>query len=167
MTADPRLTISYILSHPPAPSQAIRDIIEKLRQRATELGLRQVTDLVCLTTEQDILDSRYASQPIRPYAVVFFAAAFSDSDPTEFGLCSLPVKIEIGTATIPYGIEEWTWSASVRTRDVKTLSELFDFAAALGLWASMTVAGITIACHRDASGVVQYEQEWAELPDEF
>jgi hypothetical protein len=159
MTADPRIAVSYILSHPPASPEAIREIIEKLRQRAIELGLRQVGDLVVLTTEEDILASRYGSQPIRPFAVVYFSAALFDSDLAEFGLCSEPVEIEIGGTTIPYGVEEWTWSGSIRTRDVKTLSELFDFAASVGLWASLTFAGMTISCHRDANGKVQYEQE--------
>ena len=167
MTADPRFSVTYLLTHPPAPCEAIKDIIEKLRQRASELGLRHVTDLVCLTTEQDILDSRYGNQPIRPEAVVYFSGALFDSDPAEFGLCSLPVEIEMGGATVPYGTEEWTWSgAGVRTRDVKTLTELFDFAAALGLWASMTFAGMTVSCFRGANGAVEYEQEWLQTPED-
>jgi hypothetical protein len=168
MTADPRIAVSYILSHPPASPEAIREIIEKLRQRAIELGLRQVGDLVALTTEQDIRASRYGSQPIPPDAVVYFSAALFDSDLAEFGLCSEPVEIEIAGTTIPYGLDEWTWSGSIRTRDVKTLSELFDFAAAsLGLWASMTFAGMTISCFRGADGTVEYDQEWIEHPEGF
>lgn len=162
MNSDPRLTISYLLSHPPVSPDTIKELIEKLRQRALELGFRQVSELVCLTTDQEILDSRYGSQPIRPEAVIYFVAALFDSDPAEFGLCSLPVEIEIGGARIPYGVPDWTWCAVVRTRDMKTLSELFDFAASIGLWASLTFAGTTISCFRDASGMVQYEQEWLE-----
>lgn len=167
MTNDPRINVSYLLSHPPAFPEAIKEIIEKLRQRAIELGFRQISDLVCLTTDEDILDSRYGNQPIRPHAVVYFAAALFDSEAVEFGLCSQPVEIEVGGTTIPYGIKEWTWSAVVRTRDVKTLSELFDFAASLGLWASLTFAGMTISCFRGANGAVEYEQEWLQIPEDF
>jgi hypothetical protein len=167
MTADPRLNVTYRLAHPPASPEAVKAVIEKLRQRAIELGLRQVSDLVFLTTDEDILDSRYGSQPIRPNAVVYFGGALFDSDFAEFGLCSLPVEIEIGTAKIPFGVSEWTWSAGVGTRDMKTLSELFDFAAGLGLWASMTFAGMTISCFRGANGTVEYDQEWLQTPDDF
>ena len=168
MTADPQLTVSYLLSHPPTDLGAVTDVIERIRQKAIELGFRHVSDLVCLTTEEDILDSRYGNQPIRPQAVVYFGGALFDSDPAEFGLCSLPVEIEIGGATVPYAVADWTWSASgLRTRDVKTLSELFDFAAGLGLWTSMTFAGMTVSCFRGATGAVEYEQELIELPDDF
>jgi hypothetical protein len=166
MTADPRITVSYILSHPPASPVVIREIIEKLRQRAIELGLRHISDLVYLMTEEDILTSRYGNRATWPEAVVYFSGALFDSEPAEFGLCKLPVHIEVGEAKIPYGVADWTWNAVVCTRDMKTLSELFDFAAGLGLWASMTFAGMTISCSRDANGVVQYEQEWIELPDD-
>jgi len=167
MTADPRITVSYRFSHPPASPEAIKAIIEKLRQRAIELGLRQVSELVALLTEQDILASRYGSQPIQPFAVVYFGAALFDSDLAEFGLCKLPVEIEVGGATIPFGVDEWTWGGTIRTRDVKTLSELFDFAAGLGLWASMTFAGMTISCFRGANGTVEYDQEWLQTPEDF
>jgi hypothetical protein len=167
MTADPRLNVTYRLSHPPASPDAIREIVEKWRQRAIDLGLRQVSDIVSLTSEEDILDSRYGSEPIPPDAVVYFGAALFDSDLAEFGLCSLPIEIEIGTATIPFGVSEWTWSARVRTRDLKTLSEFLDFDAGLGLWASMTFGGMTVSCFRGADGAVEYEQEWLQSPEDF
>lgn len=167
MTTDPRLNVTYLFSHPPAPPGTVKELIEKLRQRAIELGFRQVSDLVCLTTEEDILDSRYGGQPIPPTAVIYFSGALFDSDLAEFGLCSLPVVIEVAGTTIPYGVADWTFGAGVRTRDMKTLSELFDFAAGLGLWASMTFAGMTISCFRGAKGTVEYEQEWIQIPDDF
>ncbi len=167
MTADPRLSVTYRLAHPSASPEAINAIIEKLRQRAIELGLRRVGDIVCLTTEEDILDSRYGGQPIPPTAVVYFGAALFDSDLAEFGLCKWPAEIEVGGATIPFGVSEWTWSGSIRTRDVKTLSDLFDFAASLGLWASITFAGMTISCFRGANGTVEYDQEWLQTPEDF
>jgi hypothetical protein len=167
MTNDPRLTVSIMLSHPPTDLRAVREVIEKLRHKAVEIGFRQVSELVCLATDEEMLDSRYGSQPIRPHAVVYFSAALFDSDLADFGLCSQPVEIEIGGAKIPFGVSEWTWSAGVRTRDVKTLSELFDFAAGLGLWASLTFAGMTISCFRGANGAVEYEQEWLQMPEDF
>src|SRR5262249_8959932 len=105
--------------------------------------------------------------PIPPFAVVYFGAALFDSDLAEFGLCSEPVEIEIGGTTIPYGVDEWTWSGSIRTRDLKTLSGVFDFAAGLGLWASMTFGGMTVSCFRGAGGAVEYEQEWLQSPEDF
>ena len=167
MNSDPRLTISYLLSHPPAPPQAIRDIIEKLRQRAIDLGFLQVSDLVCLTTEEDILASDYGNRAIRPEAVVYFSGALFDSESAEIGLCKMPVEIEVGGAKIPYGVADWTWNAVVRTRDLRTLSDLFSFAAENGLWTSMTFGGTTFLCYRDASGAVKHEQEWVELPDDL
>lgn len=167
MTADPRITISYILSHPPASPEGVKEIVEKLRQRAVALGFRRMSDLVCLTTEEDILDSRYGSQPIRPHAVVFFGGALFDSDLAEFGLCKWPVEIEVGGAAIPFGVREWTWSATIRTRDVRVLSDLFDFAASLGLWNSISFAGMTISCFRAPSGAVEYEREWLQSPEDF
>lgn len=167
MTADPRISVSYILSHPPESPEGVKEIIEKLRQRAIELGFRRVSDLVCLTTEEDILGSRYGNQPIRPQAVIYFGGALFDSDLAEFGLCKLPVEAVIGGATIPFGVADWTWSAKIRTRDMKTLSDLFDFAASIGLWASMTFAGMTISCFRGANGAVEYEQEWLQTPEDF
>ena len=166
MTADSRITVSYILSHQPASPVVIREIIEKLRQRAIELGLRHVSDLVCLMTEEDILASRYGNRATWPEAVVYFSGALFDSELAEFGLCWLPVEIEVGAETIPYGVNEWTWNAIVRTRDLRTLSELFSFAAENGLWTSMTFGGTTFLCYRDASGTVKHEQEGIELPDD-
>jgi hypothetical protein len=80
-------------------------------------------------------------------------------------LCKLPVEIEVGGAKIPYGVADWTWNAVVRTRDLRTLSDLFSFAAENGLWTSMTFGGTTFLCYRDASGMLKHEQEWIELPD--
>ena len=143
MTADPRLTVSYLLSHPPTDLSAVKDVIERIRQKAIELGFRHVSDLVCLTTEKDILGSKYGQRRIRPEAVVYFSAALFDSEPAEIGLCKLPVEIEVGGATIPYGVADWTWNAVVRTRDLRTLSDLFSCAAENGLWTSMTFGGTT------------------------
>jgi len=167
MNSDPRLTISYLLSHPPAPPQAIRDIIEKLRQRAIDLGFLQVSELAVLTTEEAILASKFGQRPIWPEAVIYFSGALFDSEPAEIGLCKLPVQVEVGGAKIPYGVADWTWNALVRTRDLRTLSELFSCAAENGLWTSMTFGGTTFLCYRDASGAVKHEQEWIELPDDF
>ena len=166
MKSDPRLTISYLLSYPPAPPQAIRDIIEKLRQRAIDLGFLQVSDLICLTTEEDILASDYGNRATRPEAVVYFSGALFDSEPAEIGLCKLPVEIEVGGATIPYGVADWTWHAIVRTRDLRTLSDLFSCAADNGVWTSMTFGGMTVSCFRGANGAVEYEQEWLQTPED-
>lgn len=166
MNSDPRLTVSFMFSHPPAPQEAISNIIEKLRQRAIDLGLRQVSDLAVLTTEEAILASKFGQRPIRPEAVVYFSAALFDSEPAEFGLCKLPAEIEVGGAKIPYGVADLTWNAVVRTRDLRTLSDLFSCAAENGLWTSMTFGGTTFLCYREGSGAVKHEQEWTELPDD-
>ena len=100
------------------------------------------------------------ASPIRPEAVVYFSGALFDSEPAEIGLCKLPVEIEVGGAKIPYGVADWTWNAVVRTRDLRTLSDLFSFAAENGLWTSMTFGGTTFLCYREASGAVKHEQEW-------
>jgi hypothetical protein len=167
--------VSYLLSHPPASTEAIKEVMEKLREKAVELGFLRVSDLFCLMNEADILGSEYGKRfqcadlerPILPRAVIYFTGALFDSDLAEFGLCSLPVQIEVGGVSIANDIEDWTWSGTVRTRDLKTLSQLFAFAASLGLLTSMAFAGTTISSFRDANGVVQHEQEWVEIPDDF
>jgi hypothetical protein len=166
MKSDPRLTISYLLSHPSVSPDTIKDIIEKLRQRAIDLGFLQVSELAVLTTDEAILASKFGERPIRPEAVVCFSGALFDSEPAEFGLCKLPVEIEVGGATIPYGVSDWTWNAVVRTRDLRALSDLFSCAAENGLWTSMTFGGTTFLCYQDTSGAVKHEQEWVELPDD-
>lgn len=167
MNSDPRLTISYILSHPPASPEGVKEVIEKLRERAIDLGFRQVSDLAVLTTDETILASKFGQRPIRPEAVVYFSGALFDSEPAEFGLCKLPVQIEVGGAKIPYGVADWTWNAVVRTRDLRTLSDLFSCGAENGLWTSMTFGGTTFLSYRDASGAVKHEQELTELPDDI
>lgn len=169
MSADPRLAIGVLLSHPPSEPAAIRELVEKIRLRAIELGFLQVGQLVVLTTHEAIAESRFGQRPIRPEAVVYFSVTFFDGQTAEFGLCKLPDQIEVDGEAVPYGVEHWTWCDSVRTRDVRTLSELFEFAAESGLWTSMSFAGTTISCFRGASGAVEYEQEYLEVPslDDF
>jgi hypothetical protein len=172
MTADPRISVSYMLAHPQVDPEAIRQVVENLRRKAIALGFLRVSDLFYLTSETDILGSEYVKRflhpdlerPVLPQAVIYFTGALFDSEPAEFGLRSLPVKIEIGGVAIPYGVADWTWSGAVRTRDLRALGELFDFAAENGLWASISFGGTTISCCRDASGTVKYEQEWVEIP---
>jgi hypothetical protein len=166
MTTDPRLTVSFLWSYPPTDLGAVLGLIEKLRQKAIELGFRQVSELVCLATEQEMLASRYGQQPIQPEAAVSFSGALFDSEAIEFGLCKLPVLIDIGGTQIPYGVSEWTWNTVARTRDLRTLSDLFSCAAENGVWTSMTFGGTTFLCYRDASGTVKHEQELIELPDD-
>ena len=175
MTSDNRITVSYMLSHPQADPDAIGAVVEKLRRKAIALGFLRVSELFRLTSEADILGSEYGKRflrpdlerPVLPRAVVYFTAALFDSDLAEFGLRSLPVMIEVAGVSIPYGVTDWTWSGAVRTRDLRTLGELFDFAAENGLWASMSFAGTTISCYRDAGGAVKHEQEWVEIPEDF
>lgn len=165
MTADPRITISFRLSHPPSAPAAVKEVIDKIRVRAIDLGFHHVGELVALTTGEAIAESRFGQRPIRPEAVVYFSLTFFDGQTAEIGLCKLPDRIEVGDETVPYGVENWTWSDLVRTRDVRTLSELFEFAAESGLWTSMSFAGTTISCFRGASGAVEYQQEYLEVPD--
>jgi hypothetical protein len=162
------IDVSYMLSHRPASTDAVRGVVEKMRQQAIELGFRQVSNLVCLMSEADILGSEYGKRflhnlqrPFLPITIIYFTGSLFDSQPAEFGLFSLPVKVKVGGVLIPYGVEDWTWSAAVRTRDLKTLSMLFTFAAENGLWTSMSFAGTTISCFRDAEGAVKHEHEWA------
>ena len=165
MTADPRITISFRLSHPPSAPAAIMELIEKIRLRAVELGFLQVSELVALTTGEAIAESRFGLRPIRPEAAIYFSVTFFDGQPAEIGLCKLPDRIEVAGEAIPYGIENWTWCDSVRTRDVRTLSTLFESVAEIGLWTSMSFAGTTISCFKGASGAVEYQQEFLEVPD--
>lgn len=167
MTTDPRLTLSFMFSHPPTDLGTVREVIEKLRRKAIELGLRQVSELVYLATDEEMLGSRFGNQPIRPDAAVYFSGALFDSEAIDFGLCKLPDQIEIGGAKVPYGVADWTWNAVARTRDLRTLSDLFSFAAESGLWTSMTFGGMTFLCYRDASGSVKHEQELLEMPEDF
>lgn len=167
--------VFYLLSHPPASTEAIMEVMEKLREKAVALGFLRESDLFCLMNEADILGSDYGKRfqradlerPILPITVIYFTGALFDSDLAEFGLSKLPDTIEVGGTTIPFGIGEWTWSAAVRTRDLKTLSQLFAFAAENGLWTAMSFAGTTISCYRDPNGVVKHEQDWVEIPDDF
>jgi hypothetical protein len=165
MTADPRITISFMLSHPPAEPAAVKEVIDKIRLRALDLGFHHVGELVALTTGEAIAESRFGQRPIRPEAVVYFSLTFFDGQTAEIGLCKLPDRIEVAGEAIPYGVENWTWCEVVRTRDVRTLSLLFESAAKIGLWTSMTFAGTTITCFRGASGTVEYQQEFLEVPD--
>jgi hypothetical protein len=165
MTADPRITISFRLSHPPSAPAAVKEVIEKIRLRAIGLGFHHVGELVALTTGEAIAESKLDQRPIRPEAVIYFSLTFFDGQAVEIGLCKLPDRIEVGAESIPYGVEHWTWSEAVRTRDVRTLSLLFEFAAESGLWTSMSFAGTTISCFRGVSGAVEYQQEFLEVPD--
>ena len=141
------------------------ELIEKIRLRALDLGFLQVSELVALTTEKAIAESKFGQRPIRPEAAVYFSVTFFDGQPAEIGLCKLPDRIEVAGEAVPYGVEHWTWCEMVRTRDVRSLSLLFEFAAENGLWTSMSFAGTTISCFKGASGTVEYQQEFVEVPD--
>lgn len=166
MTSDPRISISFMLSHPPSEPAAVRELVEKVRLRAIALGTLQVSELVTLTTDEAIAESKFGQRPIRPEAAVYFSVTFFDGQPVEIGLCKLPDRIEVGDEAVPYGAEHWSWREVVRTRDVRTLSLLFEFAAESGLWTSMSFAGTTITCFRGASGAVEYQQEFLQVPDD-
>ena len=151
------MTITFTFQYANADLEQIRSVVEQLRQKATDLGLSGVGDLVCLSSDE-IASHEFGerfkladetSTPVLPTVVCVFNARLPDGEPIEVGLARYEM------------FDEWTWSGIVQSRDMRTVALVMEAAAELGIEATMFAGGMYFRHWRDESGQVQYEQEWA------
>ena len=176
MTHDSRLSVAYNLCHPDAGPDAIKVLIERLRQRAIDLGFVRVGELICHTSQGDILGSEFGERffapdleivPALPAAACYFVCSLSDSDPLEIGLALFPCAVEIEGQAVPFGQPTWMWTGATRTRDLKTFSKLLHHAAEIGIETFFSFAGISMIYSPHESGRVKVQQEWDVILDEL
>lgn len=170
MTADHRIAVAYTLYHPPADPATIRPLIESLRQKAIDLGFLQVSDLVFLQGDDEIIAHEYGERfliadPAIPTAVCYFVAKLPDSDPVEAGLAFYTCEVQIDGQAVSFGLPYWMWTGTVRTCDSRTFSLLLHHAAEFGVQAAVSFAGITIIYSQDEAGRVTIAQEWDDIDD--
>jgi len=157
------VTITFTFRYAAANSEQIRAVVEQLRQKATDLGLTGIGGLVCLN-DDEIATHEFGDRfklvddtiiPVLPQAVCYFDGKLPDDQFIEVGLARYEM------------LDGWTWSGIVQSRDMRTVALVMEAAAELGVEATMFAGGMYFRHWRDASGQVQYEQEWAVKWDDF
>lgn len=136
-----RITYNYSWFLPTGDQAQVREIIERLRQHAIELG-GDVGDVILLTG-----DEAEAVQPKARHAVMF-AATMPGSSEGGYGLASA-------------GNSSWSWKGTVVVSDVRKVSELHAAAADLGLEVCESYAGMVFESKKDGQGAVVTEQRQA------
>ena len=157
------MTITFTFQHPEADLDQIRAVVEQFRQRPIDLGLTGIGGLVCLNGGEiathefgdrfKLMDENIS--PVLPQAVCYFDGKLPDDQFIEVGLARYEM------------LDGWTWSGIVQSRDMRTVALVMEAAAELGVEATMFAGGMYFRHWRDASGQVQYEQEWAVKWDDF
>jgi hypothetical protein len=167
---DRRFSVDFTLAHPAAEPDMIAPLVEKLRREAVALGFHQVSELVSLKDEADIVVSRYGERFLTPgspltlpFAVFFFTCSLPDGDTAEIGVEQLPIVVECDEFVIPGGMLEWSKCGAVGTRDLWRLSKLLHFAAGHGFEASLAFGG-TALDYRRVGGRVEVRQTWDTVP---
>ena len=141
---------SYLWNLTAGELDAVKDIIEELRQFAVKMGAESVGDLIVLTDNDAHMVSTGASH------VVMFEAI-------------LPT---VRSATLPtVGIEQyglassdgtsWEWSGVVRVSGFQDISKLMHAAAELGIETHQTFAGMVMSGKKQNGGEVVYDQQYA------
>lgn len=154
-------------------SEALR-IVEQLRCKAVELGWEPVGELLHLSDEtvlhDDQLPKRHlliaaGESVLTPSEVVFFTASAPGYEPQAFGLASYAAFIEGQAEVTPSHLGAWSWVGVVRTKNVRDIQALMTAAAALGVEATMSFAGVVMTATRNEKGEVKWDQRPAISED--
>lgn len=165
MTAKP-LTISYNLAHRATDAESIEELMEKVRQKAIDLGFNPVGDLVFLAGDGDIISSPFGERflhpdltpvPPIPLAACYFVTALPDCDGIEIGLAAY--KSEGGKQSA------WRWSGTIRTGDIRLFTTLLHHAAEAGILVSFAYAGLAVTYSLNSQGEFQCERKWLFDPE--
>ena len=137
-----KVAFSYSWRLPTGDPAHVREIIERLRQHAVELGSESVSDLCVLTG-----DDAQAVQPKARHAVMFAA--------------TIPGSIEGRYGLALAGNSSWSWSGGVIISSARTVSEFHAAAAELGIDVVEGYAGMVFTSRKNAVGAVVTEQRQA------
>lgn len=146
-----RVGYSYSWFLPAGDHAQVREIIDKLRQHAVELG-GEVRSVSVLTGDEAQGVQRDAQ------AAVLFTATLPGAAEGRYGLAAT------GNSS---GRQSWSWSGTVVVSDVRIVSELHAAAAELGLEVVERYAGMIFTSRQNAVGVVEVEQRWPFDVDNF
>jgi hypothetical protein len=154
----PNISVSYSWRLPSGDAALARRIVEQLRERAAQVGLQSVSELVVLGGEEAERDQRLPRQyvwspdggdrPLRPAEVVFFTATLPGGERASFGLGKYQGTEDDG----------WSWGGVARTFDLRTFDNFSLAAAELGVEVQEVFAGVVFTHKRDATGEVQTVQ---------
>jgi hypothetical protein len=136
-----RIAYSYNWFLPVGDLTQVREIIERLRQHAFELG-GDAGDVKVLTGDE--------AQAVQPGAqvAVFFSATIPAASEGRYGLAS------VGNAL-------WSWHGAVVISSAKTVGEFHAAAADLGIEVVEGYAGMVFESKKNGHGVVEVTQRSA------
>jgi hypothetical protein len=167
MTAKP-LTISYNLSHSPTDVPAIEELLEKVRQKAINLGFNPVSGLTFLAGDGEIISSAFGERflhpdliPVPPFplCVCYFTTSLPDCEGIEIGLAAYPSE----------GCKQpiWRWSGIIRIANIRLFTTLLHYAAEIGVQVSFAYAGLAVTYRLDDHGEFQCERKWLFDPENW
>ena len=140
-----RVGYSYSWFLPAGDHAQVREVIDKLRQHAVELG-GEVGDVSVLAGD----DAQAVQQDAQ--AAVVFTATLPGATEGRFGFSAT------GNSSGP---QSWSWNGAVVVSDVRIASQLHAAAAELGLEVVEGYGGMIFTSRKNALGVVEVEQRWA------
>jgi hypothetical protein len=157
----PNISIVFSWRLPSGDGALARRIVEQLQERAIQIGLQSVSELVVLTGEEAEKDQRLprryvwtpggSDRPLPPAEVVFFTATLPGGERATFGLGKFQGEEDGG----------WSWGGVARTYALRTFDTFCRAAAELGVEAVESFAGVVFIHKRDEAGQVQTEQREA------
>jgi hypothetical protein len=157
----PNISVLYSWRLPFGDSALARRILEQLRERAVQIGLQSVSELVALAGEEAEKDQRLprryvwtpdgGDKPLPPAEVVFFTATLPGGERASFGLGKYQGEDDGG----------WSWGGVARTYALRTFDNFCRAAAELGVEVTESFAGVVFIHKREETGQVQTEQREA------
>jgi len=136
-----KVAYSYNWLLPDGTLAQVREIIDKLRQHAVELG-GDAGDVVVLTGDEAEAVQRKARH------AVMFAATIPGATEGRYGLALA-------------GNSSWSWNGVVVISSARTVSELHAAAADLGIEVAEEYGGMVFTSKKNAEGAVVTEQREA------
>lgn len=136
-----KVAFSYNWSLPTGDLAQVREIMERLRKHAVELG-GDAGDVVVLTGDE--------AEAVKPgsQVAVFFLATIPGATEGRYGLAWV-------------GNTPWSWNGAVVISSARTASDLHAAAADLGIEVVEEYAGMIFTSKKNAAGAVVTEQRQA------
>jgi hypothetical protein len=166
-----RLTYTYSWRLRAGGEADARRIVGRLRERAVELGLGPVGEVIEASGHdgEEIPGRRvwteFGEVELSPVKVISFTAVPPGDRPARFGLGLYPAAVLRGGEYVD--VDEWVWGGAVATADQRRVGLLMQTAAEVGLDVAEAFGGMVFASRRGPDGRVRTEQRPAFDPELF
>lgn len=143
----------------------VRNVVERLRQKAIDLKWLPVGDVIHLTEcgEGDRLPGKFlliaaGDIVLAPHEIVFFEATPLGDEPRPFGLAAYARYMEGSSQAVPTHMDDWQWIGVIRSDDMQGVEGCIHRAAELGMEVTASFEDKVLTAKQDGTGQVRFEE---------